>query len=84
MIIITPIDKAINLLNQSSSLFTFQIISESCANLIVGHVLSVCLQSAVYNMKRNGARTVPCGAPVLLHTSDVIPFKEINSGWFVK
>ena len=61
------------------------VIPESSANLIIAHELSECLQSAVYNVKRNGTRTVPCGAPVLVHTTaDLVPFKETNWGRFVK
>lgn len=39
-----------------------------------------CLQSAVYNVKRNGGSIGPCGAPVLVHTTaNLVPLKiKIN------
>ena len=37
--------------------------------LITG-VISVPLQSFVYNVKRTGAKTVPCGAPVGVYSRD--------------
>ena len=47
---------------ESSSFFIFPVISESYANVTIGHEQSECLQSAVYNAKRNWASTVgpPC------------------------
>ena len=39
----------------------------SSANLIKGQESCVCLLSAVYIVKRNGDRTVPWGAPVLVY-----------------
>lgn len=67
------------------SFFIFQMISEPSKTLIIRHKLSKCLQSALYNVKRNGASTVPRGTPVLVHaTSNLVPFMETNWGRFVK
>ena len=64
---------------------SFVVISESSQNLINGRELSECLQSAVYNVKGNGASTLPCEAPVLSHTTaDLVHFKETKWGRFVR
>ena len=64
--------------SQSLSFLIFLVISESSADLIIGHELPECLQSEGYSAKRNGASSLPC-----VHTTaDLVPFKETNWGRF--
>ena len=43
--------------------------AESSEYLMTG-IVSVPLQSLVYSVKRTGAKTVPCGAPVDVQSRD--------------